>query len=214
MVGRAKVVIDGTLGGGTEQWSCGFNFGDGETALPFSLDACQAWADAIRTRIQALPTTSTLRQWMSSSGAIRGVQIYRYLGGNVSEFVVESNLTTPLIGAGTGTNPWSSARVVTLRTARAGRSFRGRFYWPDLSTTTNGFGRLSNNVAALDQVRDFLQGIRDDAPDNSGATLVVYSQTRDELTPVSRLELGDVMDSQRRRRQDLDENYVASTFTQ
>lgn len=99
--------------------------------------------------------------------------------------------------------PPQCAIVCTMRTALAGRSHRGRFYLPGPAT-----GAVTN-VGALDSTA---QGVIADALQAYMVDLIadtyfpaVYSRTLHTHTVCSSMDVGNVFDTQRRRRDSLTE---------
>lgn len=128
--------------------------------------------------------------------------------------IVSEGARTPAVpGTGTSPHPAQSAVVCSLRTNRPGGSGRGRLYWPATGISLTGAtGRVSTTTRAA-----FLAGMRTYLTAVEGAlastlageafSLAVYSPTLGILTPVTSLQAGDVVDTQRRRRDDIPESY-------
>ena len=113
----------------------------------------------------------------------------------------------PAIRSGTSQGPFQIAYALTFRTAKSrGRAARGRIYVPTTASVQEE-GHLDQAVAV---------GIA-----NSGATLLrdltgtlaglapaVVSGVDGTFNLITRVECGDVLDTQRRRRRSLEERYV------
>lgn len=98
--------------------------------------------------------------------------------------------------------PGDVAIVVSLRTALANRSGRGRFYLPQpAASTLAATGRLA--VAAQTLIADSAEAAWDAA--NTVLTPVVYSRTRRATVPINTFNVGDLFDTQRRRENALTE---------
>jgi hypothetical protein len=101
--------------------------------------------------------------------------------------------------------------VFSLRTATAGGSGRGRLYWPAtgiaLSTTTMRVP-AATVTAVLAAVESYLTSIKT-AIDATldGISLAVWSRTLESTANVTTIQMGDVVDTQRRRRDTLVETY-------
>mgnify|MGYP001404327376 CR=1 FL=1 len=105
--------------------------------------------------------------------------------------------------AGTSTAtclPFQCAPVVSLRTATLSRAGRGRFYAPSLAVDSLDGGRMSTAArdTLADAAQDLVQGLT-----AAGGTLVIYHRGAGTTTPVTSLDVGDVIDTQRRRRSKL-----------
>src|SRR4051812_22012377 len=118
--------------------------------------------------------------------------------GRASE-VAEVPVDSVQAGSGNSMLPTSVACAVTLRSARAGRSYRGRVFMGGFSAAVvNGFtGRLTTDArdGLLQAVQMFLRGMR-----TAGYVPVVLSPTKSAATPITALDIGDVFDTQRSRR--------------
>ena len=96
--------------------------------------------------------------------------------------------------------PFQCAPVVSLRTATLSRAGRGRFYVPSLAVDQVDAGRML--TAARDSLADgalaLVQGLT-----SAGGNVVIYHRALGTTTPVTSLDVGDVIDTQRRRRNKL-----------
>jgi hypothetical protein len=101
--------------------------------------------------------------------------------------------------------PFQCATVVSLLTASATRHGRGRFYLPPLAVSTIDQGRISSAALA---VLDTAWTAFFDSLNTDGVTPVVRNRTGHISTTVTSARIGDVIDTQRRRRNKLTETYV------
>lgn len=209
--------FSGTLPGG-EEWSIGMRTG---TYTP-DLDELQAEATYFADCFAVL------------SNASRGLGTYnpltwtfttctaRLVGADGKTETVATGVPNGNVvgSASTPACPNQTACVVSLLTNRAGRSFRGRVYLPFLnpgSLTATGRLQAIARVDADNFVNTMVQLI------NGGATPVgvtaptplthgrvsIQSQTSNQAAPpVTATKTGDVLDTQRRRRDKLIESYV------
>lgn len=201
------VRIQGAMPGG-EVWSVNPrfipNFGGPITAYADLL----AWANAIPALLAALPTATGIRQNLSSSATITVVRTeYIDVAGRLDQ-AAEVVLTTPVAGGGAATKPFQTAIVTTLETGRPGRSYKGRLYWPALGAAIDA-GTLrvatANTAALAGQVAQLLADIATAAPGDEEVVPAVVSQTSNVATAVQQVSVGNVLDTQRRRRDALEE---------
>lgn len=123
---------------------------------------------------------------------------YYYDGG---EFANQATLSAELPLSATGGSapirtPDQVAVVASLRTGRAGRSFRGRMYLPlnGLDIGTNSQMSAGQADAAALAVKTCIDAIND-----VELTCVVMSATQTLATPITEVRVNTVMDTQRRR---------------
>lgn len=104
--------------------------------------------------------------------------------------------------------PYQCATCITLVTASATRHGRGRFYLPPLGAGVLEAGKLSASaVSNLDTAFTAFF----DALATAGLTVVVRNRSGHVSTPVTEARVGDVIDTQRRRRNKVVETFVAVT---
>lgn len=204
------VTWSGTTDGG-DQWSssCAYNTDFGTGPVKTSADLT-TWAAAIA----ALPTTGRLDLAQSIPTNMPTTQ--------VRCAYIDSAGKTAAVGvaawAWTTTNdptmPPQCAIVLTLLTDLAGRSHRGRMYWPAGGNTVTGEGRLSaavrGNIAT--QAAAYLVAAGSAAGVDLAMIPVVNSKVLGTTTEVTVLRVGDVIDTQRRRRNRLVEAYSSATL--
>lgn len=102
--------------------------------------------------------------------------------------------------------PFQVTPVVSLRSDDASRRGRGRFYAPSLAVDAQAGGRLTATVQddLATSARGMLQAL-----DAAGLTPVLLSRDTMETRDVTSVDVGDVMDTQRRRRNALIESRVS-----
>jgi len=117
-------------------------------------------------------------------------------------------LASPNVGHATGNpTPNEVSMVASLRTASSTRRTRGRMYLPGLavnSLTDQGRWVTEDCQTIADETAAMLAVLVSDGETN---TAVVASATGGIFTPVTRVAVGNVPDSQRRRRDALIEAY-------
>lgn len=109
-----------------------------------------------------------------------------------------------------GSLPPVVSLVVSLRTATANRTGRGRFYLPQPATNALELdGNLS--AAAQTDVADALEAAWTTAV-AAGEAPVVYSRTARATRPITSFNVGDVMDIQTRRSNSLTQGRLSRTM--
>lgn len=112
----------------------------------------------------------------------------------------------------TGVLPPQVSVVVSLRTALATRAGRGRIYLPpfDVVTVAPTTGRVGSTSVAtvVSSVEGFLGSLVDD-----DLTPVIYSRANRSGQNITRFDVGNVFDTQRRRRDKLIEVRTQGTIT-
>lgn len=207
-----KVRISGELPGG-EVWSINPCFAGVGGAAVDSFSDLQSWATAIGALALARIIPPAYESALSAAGTVNSVrtEYYDELGklANVAEFV-----PNPVIRPSVAPNKIFQACVVmSLRTGRPGRSYRGRLYWPALSMTVDAttlrIPAATRNTLAT-QGAQWLANVAAAAPGDTPVEPVVVSQTLGINTIIERVEVGDVVDIQRRRRDSLVEVYSSA----
>jgi hypothetical protein len=175
-----------------------------------SFTSSQAVADALATAVLGHFTTSGLAALSATTTVMLGVGLRDIRSDGLVEY-----LSAPAGVAGTGAGdplPNSLAAVVTLRTARAGKRYRGRVYVGGAIVAEND--AAGHIVAAYNTaLKAFLTDVQADML-AQGITLGVLSRPQYDpitglvgtwagaITPVTAVETRDVIwDSQRRREQ-------------
>lgn len=210
-----RIIFEGKTYSG-EVWSSGLSFADVTLPVDGGIieDFAQLsdWAQAVFTQFQE-PNYQELYKAISASGTVERVRAEARDGSSLLQAAESSG--TAYTGTSVANQPAQVARVISLRTGRPGRSYRGRMYWPSLTAViVPGTGKLdpTNQLATLNNAIKMIKMVRDQANTIVGAGSdiqpVIYSSTLDLVTPVTKVQVGDVLDTQRRRRDRLQESYV------
>lgn len=132
----------------------------------------QALTDAIFTAIKARSETTAMLALFGQNVTLASISLKDINSANLTEFTSGG---AAIAGTGVGaTLPLNDALCVTLRTASAGKSFRGRVYlsgWTQAQSDSNGRTLAAANTAG----KNFIDGINT-AVGASGFTLAVLSR--------------------------------------
>lgn len=139
---------------------------------------------------------SDIQAVLSADYSINEVHVQNFAGLATGEFTLAITPPQPG-GVGLSSSPGSVCLCVSLRTAVAGRSTRGRKYISGLAEQDVGNNALDPDTAAA--IRVAIANMVDTLAAN-GTPLVVFSKTNNVITPVTAVTLVDLfVDSQRRR---------------
>jgi hypothetical protein len=209
-----RVSILGAAPGG-EVWSINPVI-DPTFEFPGSVD--QTALDAAANAIAALNPGSQLLNFMSSSLSITGARV-EVRDDSTDDLIAISTQIRPTALAGTGTplRGASTALVISLRTNTPGGSGRGRLYWPGVGASVDAGLRFqnSNTLTALNDMATYLHAMESalaTAFPTIGFDLAVRSRTTHTTPHVNKLQVGNVPDTQRRRRDKMVEDYQSVTF--
>lgn len=178
----------------------------------------QAQLDAAAVAIANRTVTTALRGLLSTQGIRTGARVEVRSDTDDSLIGISTqSSTTPQAGTGTLVMPLQTAIVASIRTNTPGASGRGRLYWPALAGGLDTTGRLNSvtHAAFLADMKAYLAGIRSDlatAFPTIGFDLAVRSRTTLTTPHAVRIQAGNVLDTQRRRRDSLPEAYLSTTF--
>lgn len=163
------------------------NWGDALAAL---------WTGALDAEIY---TDVSLTEYTTASlNTATGAQISR----------LSDDVTLP--GVATGASlPAQCSLAVSWRTATATRAGRGRMYLPAMAVSVMSAGKASAGtitavVAAVKAMTDVLVG--------DAMTPVLYSRSAHTTTEITKFDVGNVIDTQRRRRDKLIEVRTSSAL--
>jgi hypothetical protein len=196
-----------------EEWSINPCFRISPAGGAVSYEQCLAIASAVAEL--SLPTT--LRGMMSASTTYTGARVEaRQYNGDL-EAIAEDVRDTPQPGTSSSIHPMQTAYVFSLRAAVPGASGRGRAYWPATGivldtdtlrpTTAIVSGILTGAVSLFVALN---AAVRVTFPGAVG--LSMWSRKNADSSVVTKILCGDVVDTQRRRRDTLTEAYQTSNF--
>lgn len=212
-----RVGLRGTLPGG-ESWSV--NPAYNETTDVVTWD--QSEGQAAATAIGAIAVPTSLKNLMSSAATMATVRVERRSDANVLIGAAEAAWTG---GGPSGTAPsktFQTSAVLSLRSNVPGARGRGRLYWPALGAVLSATTlRLANptttsvatdSASYLDLIETALKNAFHPTPDLIDFHLAVYSPTTSSKTDITRIEVGDILDTQRRRRDKAVESYASHSY--
>lgn len=212
MANLLRISLLGQMPSG-EEWSVNPVYSVG---ADFGLPVSNTQAQTIATAISGVTIPTGVRNMQTTSVTHTGVRVEaRELDGTL-EALAEATRVAPITGSGSTPHPFQTSAVSSLRTGTPGASGRGRLYWPatgvDISPAT--LRPTSTNVTSfLTGVKTYLSGIEAAIEVTlTGVALCVWSRKNLELYPVIALQMGDVLDVQRRRRDTLVEGYSNLTY--
>lgn len=210
-----RVTLSGTMFDGGEIWSTGFFLGqegsdaaDGSDAMATAILA--AWETFFEHANSSIASTYKTTQCKvakidTSGHTVDDKVFYAYPGSTIQGASVNSPL------------PPQCTVVVTLLSDRPrGKASKGRMYLPGWANNLQGNGKMSGlHVGQLaDNMKTFFDALTGhiDIPDQlilaakgTGAFPALTAQN----DYVETIKVGDVIDTQRRRRNDLNETYVS-----
>lgn len=211
-----RASLQGTLPGG-ESWSVNPCFMVGNDVGPVGWD--QAAGQAAATAMAAVAPGTALRAAAGSGAPLTLIRLEMREDSHVLRGAAEAPYTGTAFTGGL-TNPVQTSVVLSLRSDTPGRSGRGRLYWPgvgDIGLT--GSGRIGSVLvqSMATQASTYLRALQDalkaQAFPSTPITveLGVVSTTHAGMqTRVNRVQVGDIPDVQRRRRDRLPEVYASA----
>lgn len=207
-----RVSIVGQLPSG-EEWSVNPIYAIGGD---FGITVSALQAQQIATAIAAIAVPTGLLLNMNTATNVSGCRVEARSITGALEALGEANKTTPTAGTGLTSHPFQTAQVISLRTALAGGSGRGRLYWPATGrplTPATLRVPTADVVSFLSGAKTYLSGIETAIEATlTGVSLVVWSRTLAAVNNVTQLQSGDVLDVQRRRRDALIEGLSATPW--
>jgi len=206
-----RTSILGTMPGG-EVWSVNPTF----FCLDEPADVTAAEALAIATAINSITIGTGLRAIMNPSTAVVGCRVEARDSDGTLRALGEHTRGTPVAGTGTTSHPYQTSMVTSLRTSHPGGQGRGRLYWPATGVTlASATLRVDSTTTgqALTAVRQYLVSITAAVAASAGpVVLCVWSRTGTAMHTVNTVRMGDVLDTQRRRRDSLNEAYTELAY--
>lgn len=211
MADLMRVSIFGNLPGG-EEWSVNPVFALND--FPVTVTPTQALT--VANAIAAIAANADMRSMVPSSVTFTGVRVEARTKAGVLETQAESLKGTPDAGVATVIHPYQTAWVSSLRTTHPGASGRGRLYWPAhgvaLGASTFRVPKAvvdATNAGVISYLAAVEGAIQVTFPT---VELAVWSRTEQALHIVNEIRMGDILDTQRRRRDQIVETYSSGTY--
>jgi hypothetical protein len=162
--------------------------------------------------INGITIPSNIHSLWSPGTTLSGVTLEARTHAGVLEAQASGLRSTPVAGTGTATLPFQSALVLSMRTTAGGQRGRGRLYMPATGTQLVA---ATNRVTSsqldgfLTSMKTYLAAVQTAIDTNVDETvgLAIWSRTALSSALVTQLRVGDVVDTQRRRRDAVPETY-------
>jgi hypothetical protein len=161
-------------------------------------------AQSIATAIAAIAVpTGLISQWNATT-TLTGCRVEARSLAGILEAQGEGVKAVATPGTGTAPHPFQVSGVISLRTATPGPSGRGRLFLPMTGAGINASSlRITAATATtiLSGAKTYLSAIETAIEAVvPNAALIVWSRKSDSWSLVTQLQMGDVLDTQRRRR--------------
>lgn len=202
-----RVSITGAMPSG-EVWSVNpvYRIG-GDFGTPVS--AVQA--QTIATAIAAVAVPTGLLALNMAATTVTGCRVEARSLAGVLETQAEGIKGVPTPGSATNGHPFQTSLVFSLRTGTPGASGRGRLYWPATGIPISPASLRGNTGAitsALSGIKTYLGGVETAIEATlPGVSLAVWSRKLVSTSNVTSIQAGDILDVQRRRRDQTIEAY-------
>jgi hypothetical protein len=212
MADLIKISIQGAMPGG-EVWS--INPVWRINASPQTITAAEA--QSIVNLVNSLTIPTGVLTMFSSATTVTGCRVEARTNAGVLEALAEGTRAVAVNGTGSTSHPYQTSAVVSLRSPLAGGSGRGRLYFPATGVSLAGSSlrpAAASITSHLSGVKTYLSNIQTIAvvPTQPDCILAVWSRKLATTLGVTRLQMGDVLDVQRRRRDAAIENYQELAF--
>lgn len=216
-----RTILKGSIGT-TEVWSVGTNWG----IVGLAPDVPnQTAADGILAKLIAYTTSANMPAALRSAQGV-GVWVDAWrveLRGEDERIlsVAEGLVTSSFQGTGAASKTPQDALVLSLRTNTPGARGRGRMYWPAIGASLDAAFKLSSPTPAafaadfktwLNAIGSQMNAYYIGVSSALRVALSVRSVTDHVNRDVVSLQVGNILDTQRRRRDVIPETYVAVAY--
>lgn len=212
-----RVLLRGAIGT-AEVWSVGPAYNETTNVTGWDQGQGQAAADAVA----AVAVPAPLMSIVGSATTGTTVRVERRSDAGILLGAAEANWAGFTGAKGITRCPPQTSIVLSLRSNVPGSRGRGRLYWPALgANVVSATGRLEAPSASslagaarsyLDLIETALKEQLAGSPSLIDYHLAVVSPTTGGRTDITRIQVGDVLDTQRRRRDRLPEAYAVVAY--
>lgn len=216
-----RTILKGSLGN-VEVWSTSTSWGVFGLAPDVPNQALtDQMALALRTYITSANVPTSLKTLLSTSGSIDTVRVELRSEAEQTLSVSEQLLAAAVAGTGAANKTPQDSVVFSLRSSTPGAKGRGRMYWPALNAALSATFQLNGPLpaAVVADVKTWLSAIGTQMNNvyiGQASALRVVLSVRSVTDHVNRditsIQVGSVLDTQRRRRDALPESYVAVAY--
>lgn len=178
---------------------------------------------AARLRTFTIPAQipAGMRLLLSTAGELTSWRIELHAENETILSVAEILLISAIPGTGSPNKTPQDALVFSLRTSTPGARGRGRMYWPALQATLSASFQITAPVPATlaAEMRTWLNAIGGEMnayfisiASAIRVVLAVRSITDHVSRDINTIQVGSILDTQRRRRDNIPEAYVAVPY--
>lgn len=209
-----RLGILGTMPGG-EVWSVNPVWQIGGVST--SEDVTDAMAAAMATACAAVSVPAGILAAFSGQTNLTAMRVEARRWNGELAAIAEAPKSPTGAGSGTAPHPFQTSIVTSLKTGAPGGSGRGRLYWPATGLSINGVDLRVPNTELnnlLSGVKTYLTSLTSalDASLVNSPILSVWSRTNASTLPVTSIQAGNVLDTQRRRRDAVPETRASVSF--
>lgn len=192
---RMSATVGGFLATASNPWSVTLQF---LATVDLTSTELLAAANDIMT---ALAADSTFKSGLGTNRNVQSVRLAMHNPSTGPETSAAVSTGSPVAGTATASLAVPQAAcVATLRTQTPGRSYRGRIYWPLLTSTVDGTVSSGNKTTINNAVQALVADIETQvALNGSNLAWVVWSRALGIGTPITGVSIGSRCDTQRRR---------------
>lgn len=207
-----RIIFEGSLGT-AETWSAGFSVQGEDGSFVSGPEVLLEWATACLEQFGDPGLYPALKTLLSSQAKVTAVRITA-IQNDGTTFATGLADGGNIAGSNGQTMPYQVAACISLKTNLSGASRRGRLYWPALgaSISTNRLQTPTDEATIAGNMRDLIKDCCLAGPPGPDSVPVIASRVLNDVTTVTSVGCGDILDTQRRRRDGLLETYSFSPF--